>query len=405
MQKSKIYYLINKDDKQNMCQITDVVKGETITVSTMELKQEISKGNVELINYTLTSDNRLVQSNQKKFATFKSYLQKPSTLNGKIKPAPSDLYTIMDNGLDEAIKEGLSRLKIDYEGYFDCIRHDKDNNVIAMSFNYGKSTIITMRYDTIIYGVSLDEKSIYCDIVLQLLGISSNGHTEKLNLQPISVASSDFLIKHTEYGEKSRDLWSIDKGDYLEIQYELNTYEWLNTPYYIEFYSECGNKLRDSEIASILMKSVSLAVLNLSNSYDYTNVNIKELANSKVEMKNGIFGLVTGVAIPVGVGLVLAGAIAMLISSGVKIEINILKSIMDKQLYLLTGPEKIKAILGLVGTFTGLATIGTVVLNNHNIKADINDIKDAKANKKAYKTFSNVQNIMNMFSRRNNKEK
>ena len=237
-----------------------------------------------------------------------------------------------------------------------------------------------------------------------MLGISSNGHTERLNLQPISVASSDFLIKHTEFGEKAGDSWSIDKGDYLELQYELNTYEWIKSPYYIEFYSECGNKIRDIEIANILMKSVSLAILNLSNKYDYANVNIEALTNYKLKMKNGIVGLVTNITIPVGVGLVLAGAIAMLISSCTKVEINILKSIVDNELYLLTGAERTRAVLGLIGTFTGLAALGPVISYHPGIKADINDIKEAKASKETYKTFSNVQNLMNMYSRRN-KEK
>lgn len=232
-----IYVCNDKDYKKGKAcyLLTNVRNSRQEIVEGDKLKNAIRNKRVDVMNLTLTSDNRLIEASKDKIAQLGSILKAPAEIRDKLTPLTPIMLDHMNELIDEIIKDCIQEYIKDYSKYVNIKTIDKYNNTFVLEFTLGLNSYVLCQYDKIIYGKIEDEaylndkwacdkpsRSATCgicfDIGIQIVGISNKRASSKIGDGRIMKASALYDEKYIVVDLMNNHERTIDYRD-LDIKY------------------------------------------------------------------------------------------------------------------------------------------------------------------------------------------
>ena len=232
-----IYVCNGKEKQGNITNylLTNIRNNRQEIVDGDKLKKAMHSKRVDVMNLTLTSDNRLVEASKDKIVQLGSILKAPAEIRDKLTPLAPIMLDHMNELIDEIIKDCIQEYIKDYSRYVKIKSIDKDNNTFVLEFTLGLNSYVLCQYDKIIYGKIEDEaylndkwacdkpsRSATCgicfDIGIQIVGISNKRASSKIGDGRIMKASALYNTKYIVVDLMDNQDHTIDHRD-LDIKY------------------------------------------------------------------------------------------------------------------------------------------------------------------------------------------
>lgn len=374
----KIYVCGGKQIVGNTTQylLRDIRSGKEHVVTGDELKHAMRSEKVDVMNLTLTSDNRLVEASKEKMAQLKDMLKAPASISDKLSPMPQAvddaMESIMDEILHDCVKYYISG-KADYaEGaskYVKLGHFDKEHNTCVLEFTLGLNSYVLLSYDKLCYGIiprDGDGKADHTrgcaciDIVINVLGVSNRRARSKIGNGEV-VKASDVI--------SGEDCLKLDykrscTGDILIEDADVDTLK----------------KMLGCSIMSYVSRQLSLICEN--NPDIANNTHIKdyiEYDRAKKEYRSNL-AATTGAAL--GAAVIVGAIVALACATDPEIiQTGLLAKLVDAG-----SPDQIMhAIMiygGSVGALAGATTAGKIAINSDLGRATSRSKRDVNAAKK-----------------------
>ena len=367
--------------------LKDVRNNREVTVTGDELKNAMRNRKVDVMNLTLTTDNRLVEASKDKIAQLGGILNAPYRIREYLDPLNPKYVDDVENIMDEIIKDSIETYVKDCKKYVKVSSINKENNTFVLEFTLGLNSYVMCHYDKMIYGevnqkASTPERNVYghflssmyskdvgaiCfDIGIQVLGISNKRASSKIG--------SGNIIKAAEYVNDSWDSVA------LRLNYETDNagkLTWKDDD--IDKLKQKLGKFIISNIARELVETCenNPDIMNNTNVADYVKYD-----SVRKEYARGL-AIIGGVSL--GSTLVLTAVFTLLLSispdtiqTGLLAKIANIGSTKEIITYIL-GMSGIPALAVSVG-ISGKAIEETGALKT--LKNIHNDVKDTRNNKR-----------------------
>lgn len=200
-----IYVCNGKEKQGNITNylLTNIRNNRQEIVDGDKLKKAIISKRVDVMNLTLTSDNRLVEASKDKIAQLGGILKAPAEIKDKLSLLAPAVLDQTEDIMDDIIKNCLSTYLQKYSKYAKIKNIDKYNNTFVIEFTLGLNSYVLCRYDKIIYGklepgvykndIHSIKKTAYgvCfDIGIQIIGVSNKRVSSKVGDGKILKASN-----------------------------------------------------------------------------------------------------------------------------------------------------------------------------------------------------------------------
>lgn len=344
------------------------------TVTGDILKDGMRNKKVEVMNLTLTSDNRLVEAGKDKQERLIGFAKTPDwilNLDG-FQPLKPEYDRYVEDLMDSVIKECIEKyVGSDVSKYVKIKSFNKDNNTCVLEFTLGMNSYVLLEYDKTIYGMT--NQSIYWDIGVRPVAISNRCDSMKLDEAGYVLAS-----KHSRIGAISMQ-YVISNG-------ELNWQEIRQIDEVKKFFGKSILEHVSNQLIQVCEKNPNIA--NNTNVGDYISYDHYKKAYIKnTGVRTGatiaaavVLGGVTAAAVALNPDIVQTGLLAKIAGFGGGNILNIYK--------ILIGSG------GAIGALTG----GGIMLNT---TSGIIDKKELKEKKQAVKRDwqSPLGKLGNWFSR------
>lgn len=367
--------------------LKDVRNNKEITVSGDELKNAMKNKKVDVMNLTLTSDNRLVEASKDKIAQLGGLLNAPYRIREYLDPLNPKYVDDVEDIMDEIIRDAIETYVKDCKKYVKISSINKENNTLVLEFTLGLNSYVMCHYDKMVYGevnqkathsernayghymssiYSKDAGAICFDIGIQVLGISNKRASSKIG--------SGNIIKAAEYVNDSWDAVA------LRLNYETDTdgkLTWKDDD--IDKLKKKLGKFIVSNIARELVETCenNPDIMNNTNIADYVKYD-----SARKEYAKGL-AIVGGVSL--GSTLVLTAVFTLLISISTD---TIQTGLLAKIAGMGSTKEIITYILGMSGIpalAIGTGITGKALTETGAIKTLKNmhdDVRDTRNNKR-----------------------
>lgn len=343
----KIYVCINKQTCGNnqVYLLRDIRNNEDITVSSDLLKESIRNKSVDVLNLTLTSDNRLVEASRDKIAQLGGILNAPESIRGELTVLSKQKLDAVEDLMDEIIKDSILTYAAESKKYLRVSHLNKDNNTFVLEFLLGVNTYVICHYDKICYGdkinnINSDEGWVYMDIGVEIVGIANHRTKSK-------VGSGKYIYIY------AKDCIPTMRYGYVELSYKLqdNKVIWTEAEN-IEFGSRDDIELLKRNFGRHILKHIGteLAKVCKDNPDIINNTNVADYVSYDKVKRDYIAGSLSNAALTIG-GTVFIGAIAAL---GLAASADFLASGDFSSIMQLGSAQQIMSALCTVGGIGGL---------------------------------------------------
>ena len=214
--------------------LRNVRNNKETVVEGNQLKDALRSKRVDVMNLTLTSDNRLIEASKDKIAQLSGLLNAPYGLREYLDPLNPEYMNNVEDIMDEIIKDSIEAYVKDCKKYVKICNVNKENNTFVLEFTLGLNSYVMCHYDKIIYG-EINEKAgkptrnvyghptsgsnyrdeigaICFDIGIQVLSISNKRASSKIGSGKIFKASESINTLLYRDGEAIRLNYKTDNS-------------------------------------------------------------------------------------------------------------------------------------------------------------------------------------------------
>lgn len=245
--------------------LRDVRSNKETVVDGNKLKDAMRSKKVDVMNLTLTSDNRLVEASKDKMAQLSGLLRAPYSLIDILEPLNTNHLDCVESIMDEIIQDSIEAYVKENKKYVKISNINKENNTFVLEFTLGLNSYVMCHYDRIVYGelgkqannsmTYKDDIGAICfDVGIQVLAISNRRASSKIGDGTIFKASESII----------RTKW-VD-GSAIRLNYKLDS----------------NNKLtwNDGDIQKLKEQLGRFILNNVSQELMYTCENNPDIANN-----------------------------------------------------------------------------------------------------------------------------
>lgn len=200
----ELYVCINKEAYNGKTHylLRNIVNNKEEIVDGDKLKRYMTAKKVDVMNLTLTSDNRLVEASRDKIAKLDGILKAPLSIRDRLQPLNTDEEKFVEDLMDDILKTCIENYVGDAGKYCRLKNFDKDKNTCIMEFTLGLNSYLLLAYDKTVYGIikepNIGRTSIYFDIGIQLQAISNRRASSKIGDGSIIKASEGLKEEYIE---------------------------------------------------------------------------------------------------------------------------------------------------------------------------------------------------------------
>ena len=385
----QLYVCGGKQTQNNntMYLLRDVRSNKETVVDGNKLKDAMRSKKVDVMNLTLTSDNRLVEASKDKMAQLSGLLRAPYSLIDILEPLNTNHLDCVESIMDEIIKDSIEAYVKENKKYVKISNINKENNTFVLEFTLGLNSYVMCHYEKLIYGEIGDKVerpvagayghtyrnpyrkdlgAVCFDIGIQVIAISNKRASSKIGSGAVALAS------------KSINTYSID-GDAIRLNYK-------NSDTGLIWDDKDIDRLKE-KLGHFILSHIAKELVGIcdSNPDIANNTNVTDYIKYDEARKEYATSLAVYGAFGLGSAVVMSAIFTLLITiSPDTIQTGLLAKIAD----IGSTQEIIKYIIGLSGipgTISGL-TITTKAMNDagmfKSMKLAHDGVKYTKDNKK-----------------------
>lgn len=254
--------------------LKDVRNNREVTVTGDELKNAMRNKKVDVMNLTLTSDNRLVEASRDKIAQLSGLLNAPYSLRGYLDPLNPEYMNDVENIMDEIIKDSIEAYVKDCKKYVKISSINKENNTFVLEFTLGLNSYVMCHYDKIVYGeinqkASEKTKSVYGHLVSSMYNQEIGAICFDIGIQVLAISNKRASSK-------------VGDGSILKASEAINTKGCHGDAIRLQYKTDSNNKLVwDDEDIDRLKESLGKFILTkVANELTTTCENNPDIANN-----------------------------------------------------------------------------------------------------------------------------
>lgn len=364
----KLYTCTDKHYKNNSVDqylLKDLRSDREVVVSAQELKERMRAKEVDVMNLTLTSDNKLIEAGKLKTDQIIGIMKAPSDLTDSIRPMTEIEINSVETLMDEILHDCIKSYVKEHAKYIKLEHFNKENNTCILEFTLGPNSFFMFSYDKICYGISdhpnMCQSVVMFDIAIKAVAVSNRKESLKIETNNHLLVSK--IANEVKYNQLSKNAVCInmcENGD-IDMEHVENIKKRL------------GRELLD------YIRQVTLELCE-NNTNIIDNVNVSEYIEydetRKYHFKDTAF--ISGFSL---IGTVVFGGI---IAASVALNPEIMQTALLAKIANIASPGQVIAVLsGGLGILGGATTTFKVL--GDNIIENIDRREVLKNNPKDYK--------------------